>query len=129
MYVVVCKDLPPHHQAVQAVHAGIDAGRFLVPESCEIPYLVLLTVPSQSDLVKLSVHLGKYGVCHRVFVEDDMGGRPTALSTEPIAKEDTEKRKLFKGLKAYRVSSSENGETRQAERRPAMPGVEGSIPS
>lgn len=95
--------MPLQHQAVQAVHAGIAAGRELI--RCDNPYLVLLTIPTQAELVRLSCHLTKHGVAHRVFIEDDMGGRPTALGTEPIGKDDP-KRRLFRGLKAYRGSSS-----------------------
>lgn len=92
--------MPLRHQAVQAVHAGIAAGRDLVKVDC--PHLVLLT---QTALVKLSCHLSKHGVAHRVFHEDDMGGRPTALATEPIDSEDR-KRRLFWGLKTYSAGDS-----------------------
>jgi hypothetical protein len=94
--------MPLQHQAVQATHAGIAAGRDLI--RCEQPYLVLLTVPTQHELIKLSCHLTKHVVKHKVFHEDDMGGRPTALATEPIGKEDA-KRRLFKGLRIYRATS------------------------
>lgn len=98
--MVVCQDIPLQHQAVQATHAGIVAGEKLI--NCNQPYLVLLTVPNQFELVRLSVLLSKHDVKHHVFHEDDMGGRPTALSTEPIGKDDP-KRRLFRGLKIYRA--------------------------
>jgi hypothetical protein len=60
----------------------VAAGRDLV--RCEQPILVLATVPAQHDLVALSVRLTGAGVRHRVFTEDDMGGRPTALATEAV---------------------------------------------
>lgn len=118
MYVVVCEDLSPSHQAVQACHAGIAAGRDLI--RCSEPYLVLLTVPTQSDLVALSVRLNKADVKHRVFHEEDLGGRPTALATEAIEqivgnRITSPKRKLFRELKMYCPRSSENGAIHQEE--------------
>ena len=109
----MCGDIPLQHQAVQSTHAGIAAGRDLI--RCQNPYLVLLTIPNQSELIRLSCHLTKHEVKHRVFIEDDMGDRPTALATEPIAKDDP-KRRLFRGLKTYRAGSSESKETCQTER-------------
>ncbi len=104
VYVVVCEDLSPAQKAVQACHASIAAGRDLV--RCDEPYLVLVTIPTQHDLVALSVRLTKTGIAHRVFREEDLGGRPTALATEPIVQGQ---RKHLRELPLYR------GEWRQEE--------------
>lgn len=88
--------MPLVNQAVQACHAGIAAGRDLI-EAVQ-PYLVLATVPKQSDLIALSCKLSANGVEHRVFHEEDMGGRPTALGTGVVTKAQ---RKLFRDLKLY----------------------------
>jgi hypothetical protein len=103
VYVAVCNDIPLAHQAVQACHASVAAGRDLV--TCKEPYLVLVTVPDQYALVELSVRLSANGVAHTVFREDDMGGRPTALATGPLTQGD---RKYFRELPLYCGSSSES---------------------
>lgn len=91
--------MPLVHQSVQSVHAGIAAGRDLV--RCDNPHLVLLTIPTQTALVRLSCDLSARGVQHRVFHEEDMGGRPTALATEPLAAGDRRRRGLA-GLRLFR---------------------------
>lgn len=108
--------MPISHQAVQACHASVAAGRDLIRS--ENPYLVLVTVPTKSDLVLLSTQLSRAGVDHRVFHEEDMGGRPTALATRPLTQKE---RKHLRHLPLYKcVCSSENGESHLEERMPAM---------
>jgi len=85
--------MPANHQAVQACHASIAAGRDLI--KADQPYLALLTIPNTSDLIQLSCKLTNAGVAHRVFHEDDMGGRATALATGVVTKDQ---RKLFRDL-------------------------------
>ena len=96
MYVIVCQDMPLRHQAVQACHAGIAAGKDLI--EVDNPYLVLLTIPTQHELIELSTSLTKAGVAHRVFHEADMGGRATALATGCVTEEQ---RQLFAGMPLY----------------------------
>ena len=103
--------MPLHHQAVQACHASVAAGRDLI--RCQEPYLILVTIPSQHDLVALSVRLTKAGIAHRVFNEEDMGGRATSLATGPILQNQ---RKHLRHLPLYRARSSENGESHLEER-------------
>jgi hypothetical protein len=74
-----------------------------VPE----PYLILVTVPTQHDLVALSCHLTAQGIAHRVFQEEDLGGRPTALATRPIAQHE---RKYFRSLPLYQGVRSSTAE-------------------
>lgn len=103
--------MPASHQAVQACHASVAAGRDLV--RCDQPYLILVTVPTQADLVALSCALTGAGVDHRVFHEEDLGGRPTALATRPITQKE---RKHLRHLPLYCACSSENGASRLEER-------------
>lgn len=88
--------MPLPHQAVQACHASVAAGRDLV--RCNEPYLILVTVPDRHALIDLSVKLSKADIAHRVFREEDMGGRPTALATRPITQKE---RKHFRALPLY----------------------------
>ena len=85
VYVIVRDDLEPRHKAVQATHAGIQAGRGLIPQDAAHPNLVLLTVPNRFALIAASVSLNKQGITHEVFYEADMDYEPTALATEPIS--------------------------------------------
>ena len=96
MYVVVCADLTPSQQAVQSCHACIAAGRDLV--QCDSPNLVLVTVPDEKALEAISGCLDLAGIRHRVFVEEDLGDRATALATEPI---EQSQRKHFRDLPLY----------------------------
>lgn len=96
------------------------AGRDLI--RCKDPYLILVTIPTKQDLIALSCDLTRAGIDHRVFHEDDMGGRPTALATRAIVQKE---RKHLRHLPLYEcANSSENssGESRscQEERIPAM---------
>ncbi len=93
--------MPLQHQAVQACHASVAAGRDLI--RCQEPYLILVTIPTQHELIALSVRLKQTGVEHRVFCEEDMGGRPTALATGPITQKD---RKHLRHLPLYCAGSS-----------------------
>lgn len=99
--------MPISHQAVQACHAAVAAGRDLI--RCPEPYLILVTIPTRHELVALSANLSKAGVAHRVFCEEDMGGRPTALATEPITQRQ---RKHLRHLPLYQAI--EQGESRRA---------------
>jgi hypothetical protein len=94
--------MPLTHQAVQACHAAIASGRDLI--KCEEPYLVLCAIPTKNELVALSVMLTKAGIAHRVFREEDMGGRPTALATEALTQEQ---RKHLRHLQLYCVAERE----------------------
>lgn len=81
---------------MQAVHAGIAAGKDLI--KVDSPHLVLLTIPTQHELIELSIRLTKAGVPHRVFHEDDLGGRATALATGCV---EEGQRWLFAGMALY----------------------------
>lgn len=112
VYAVVCKDIPLQHQAVQACHACIAAGREII--NIPTPYLVVLTVPDEAALMALSEKLTVNGVQHRVFHEDDMGGRATALATEDLS---YRQRDLFLGVKLYRTEKKPDRRRRRYRRR------------
>lgn len=78
--------MPLSHQAVQSCHAAVAAGRDLI--RCQSPYLILVTVKTKADLIALSCDLSSAGIAHRVFHEDDMDGRATALATRPIVQSE-----------------------------------------
>lgn len=100
VYVVVCKDIPVRHQAVQACHAAIAAAQEII--HWKQPYLVVLTVRNQHELIDLSTRLSGVGIQHRVFHKDDMDGRPTALATQNIKHDQ---REFFKGMQLYTVKT------------------------
>lgn len=93
--------MPLSHQAVQACHAAVAAGQDLI--QIREPYLILLSIPTQFDLIALSCKLTKESISHRVFREEDMGGRPTALATTSLTQEQ---RKHFRGLPLYRAEQN-----------------------
>jgi hypothetical protein len=96
--VIVRKDIPLAHQAVQAVHAGISSARDLISPDLIHPSLVLCTVPDKAALMAVQDRCNAAGVRNRVFVESDMGDEPTALATEPI---NGKGRKLFQKLPLF----------------------------
>lgn len=95
----MCQDISLRQQAVQACHACI-AARDLIPPTDEPPHLVLLSVPNAGALIDLSCRLTNAGIRHRVFCEDDLGGRVTALATELVS---GEQRQAFAGFGVYRA--------------------------
>jgi hypothetical protein len=98
VYVAVRRDLPLACQSVQAVHAGISAGRDLIAKDCTNPNLVLLTVPDLPALLSLRHQCDAAGIGNRVFVEDDIGYQPTAIATEPV---NGKARKIFQKLPLF----------------------------
>lgn len=101
VYVVVCSDLPLAHQAVQACHAAVAAGRDLV--RVDEPHLILVTVPDEDGIISLSQKLYEAGVDHRTFCEADLGDRATALATAPIRQKQ---RKHLAHLPLYRPAAA-----------------------
>lgn len=98
LYVVVRRDLPIEHQAVQASHAALASGRRFSFD--EHPSLVLVTVPDEPSLRELRDRLT---IESELFHEEDMGGEATAFATEPITGDD---RKQFSGLPLLRGSNA-----------------------
>lgn len=98
LYVVVRRDLPLAHQAVQAIHAGISSARDLIPPAAIHPSLVLCTVPDKAALLDMQDRCHAAGIANRIFVESDMGDEPTALATQPV---NGKGRKLFRELPLF----------------------------
>jgi hypothetical protein len=86
------------YQSVQAVHAGISAGRELIADEITNPNLVLVTVPDLESLLTLRNRCEAAGVRNRLFVEEDIGYQPTALATEPV---NGKGRKVFQKLPLF----------------------------
>lgn len=92
MYVLVRNDISASQQAVQAIHAAVEAARFgLIPKDIDHPHLVLCSI-EPSRLLEYAESLEYYGVSHKVFHEPDLGGIMTALATSPLSGKH---RKLF----------------------------------
>lgn len=101
VYVAVRRDLPIAYQAVQAVHAGISAGRELIAKENTNPNLVLVSVPDLASLIELRNRCDDAKIANRLFVEEDIGYQPTALATEPVngkARRVFQKLPLFTGV-------------------------------
>lgn len=94
--MIVRKDIDPRHRAVQAVHAGIQAGRDLIPDEEQHPNLVILTVDNEQELLDWrQIAEQDWDIRTHLFHEADMRDEATAFSTEPI---DGELRPCFKDL-------------------------------
>lgn len=88
IYILTRSDLPVSHQAVQATHAAIEAGRKgLIPADGDHPYLVELTVPSEQHLANMLCTLELAKIPHIAYREPDLGDSLTAIATAPVAQE------------------------------------------
>ena len=89
LYLVTRRDISPGYQAVQSCHAI----RQFVFEHPEIDsewfeksnYLVLLSVNTEVDLMKLIAKAHDRGFKWSAFREPDIGGAITAIALEPAA--------------------------------------------
>jgi hypothetical protein len=94
LYVFVREDLSPSQQAVQSVHAAIEAGKAFDLESLpDHPYVVILSAKNEQRLHRVRRYLVDQGVRHAHFCESDLGNELTALATEPIR---GDRRNLFR---------------------------------
>lgn len=82
--MLVCEDLSPAQQICQAVHAAHESGLHLADKSNGISSVVVCSVPAEDDLLKAEFELTRRGIRLVVFKEPDLGGRATALATEPL---------------------------------------------
>lgn len=79
---------------MQSVHAGIEAARQgLIDPEIEHPHLVVLTVPTQRELLRAADLLDHAGIKYRQFVEPDLDNSVTAICTAPVS---GEQRKHFR---------------------------------
>lgn len=97
----VRKDLSPSQQAVQAIHAGIEAARFSLITADEThPHVVLCGVNNQDHLDRVSVKLSQAGIRFKNFIEPDIGNEITALATEPL---NGEQRSLLRNYQCLKL--------------------------
>lgn len=95
-------DLSRVYGAVQACHAAIGGGQFLIPKDIPHPHLVLCKASSEDELLKISRRLDAEGVRHYLFSEPDIGDQNTALITEPVY---GDKRRAFRRYQCVRENS------------------------
>jgi hypothetical protein len=96
VYAAVRRDLSGSQQAVQAIHAAVEAARLgLITADGEHPHLVLLGVADEESLLILERRLRLEGVGVARFVEPDLGDSVTAIATEPI---DRDRTRLFRRI-------------------------------
>ena len=99
------QDLSPSQQAVQSVHAAIEAANsFDLRSLPDHPYVVILAAKNEERLHRVRKYLVDKGVQHAHFYESDIGDELTALATEPI---HGERRELFR---KYQLLQSKGGE-------------------
>lgn len=86
VYVLVRRDLSPSQQAVQGIHAAIEAARDgLIPSDITHPHLVLCSTPDEDALRLQMDRLDVHGIKYRPFFEPDRDNELTAIATEPIS--------------------------------------------
>lgn len=89
--MIVRADLSPAQQAVQGIHAALEAGRRgLIPADGDHPHLVFCTVADESALELAARHLRVAGIAYAPFREPDLDDSLTALCTVPV--EDGQRR-------------------------------------
>lgn len=97
-HVIVRRDLSAEQQTVQAIHAAMAAtAEFggLSPTT----RLVLMSIESESELMKLAERLSLSGVDYSLFHEPDHATGYSALATKPGP---ISERKMFKKFKLWR---------------------------
>ncbi len=90
LYVITREDLKPGYQAVQAVHAAIDF-IFKYPDISRnwhdiSNYLVILSVPTESELKRTAQTLTAANLLFSPFHEPDIDNQLTAIAIEPSEK-------------------------------------------
>jgi hypothetical protein len=78
--------LSQNQQAVQAVHAVLEASRQgIIPSDITHPSLVLCELPDEKALVAHALRLNSKNIKFAVFKEPDINNQITALATEPLS--------------------------------------------
>jgi hypothetical protein len=77
----VRKDLSPSQQAVQAIHAALEASKQLSLSWNDHPHLALCGVNSLLQLQQAAAKLSDAGIQFTLWHEPDRGNEPTALAT------------------------------------------------
>lgn len=89
VYCVTRKDLPAIHQAVQAGHACLKAGR-IYDGDYDNTYLIYLHAENQEDLKDIMRLLYEKGVGFQSFWEPDYNRGLTSFATEPVERNSLE---------------------------------------
>jgi hypothetical protein len=94
VYVLVCGDLTVAQQAVQGMHAALEAARQgLIPADVDHPHLVFCVVSDEDELERVARRLRVDGLRYALFREPDLGDRGTALCTALV---EPAQRRLFR---------------------------------
>lgn len=103
-YVLVRRDLSYSQQAVQAIHASIEATRHSLITAEEVhPHVVLCGVKNTQKLFGISQKLDRAGIRYRAFFEPDLNNEITALATEPISGDH---RQLFNNVQCLKLGDN-----------------------
>jgi hypothetical protein len=98
-------DLSPAQQAVQGIHAAVEAGRSgLIPADGDHPHLVFCTVADEPVLELAARHLRVAGIAYAPFREPDLADSLTAVCTAPVGPES---RRHFRRYPLFLSSLSE----------------------
>lgn len=96
MYVFVRKDLPLNQQIVQSTHAAIQMTNLFPSRD---PYLVVLEVENQHELLRAKVRLDEIGIECVPFYETDYDLGFTAAATRAVSQKE---RRHLKDYKLWR---------------------------
>jgi hypothetical protein len=105
--VIVRADLSAAQQAVQGIHAAIEAGRLnLIPADPSLPHphLVFCTTADEPALELAARRLRVAGIGYAPFHEPDLDDSLTALCTVPV---ESEQRRHFRHYPLFVPSISE----------------------
>lgn len=87
---------------VQTCHASLEAARAFLPLFSEHPFVIVCGIRDEPRLFRCIDRLEAAGVRYRAFYEPDLGGRLTAVATEPV---NGSKRAVFRNYQLLTVKS------------------------
>lgn len=108
LIVVSRKDLSPGYQATQAIHSSLQfAHEFpqIFNEWKKDPYLAILSVENEQELLKLITKLEQSHIKFSIFKEPDIGDEITSICIEPSEKSRRITSSLPLMLKEYNVDN------------------------
>ena len=86
VYAFVRRDLSFPQQVVQVIHAILECSRnSLIPSDGEHPYVVVLGVRNEEQLINALRRISGFGIKCKPFFESDLDGQMTAFATEPVS--------------------------------------------
>ena len=95
VYILVRQDLSIAQQAVQSVHAAIEATKAF-KQTPRHPSVIICSVEDEKALQKAIFKVEQSGIRYKAFLEPDIGNQMTAIATEPVC---GKQRKVFKKFK------------------------------